>query len=392
MCLKNVSYHISQKIITSQNHTVKYDIGDDPDIIQAKVKCAAKPLKGTVDESTFHPAFYKDEFAIYTHYIVNVFKQVHECTYAELLNHLRHAKLDEDILKFALDNMINSRIVFENNKAVKGFIVQYGNKYMFQPFFAPKSRISIKDRKDFEPKQVKHIKFDDSFKGQKQVMKEGEIIESLDKEIKNIEKNTLLNSEEYCKRLKKYIVDYVVDRMTFEKQLQLCEEIIGDAFESNMYIKSLIADDRIVIANANTYYIINIFNTGEKMHIIKDGKISECNPLEIGLYKSMTKPFKEQEDKILKSFKGFMTLKGTFKIFSDQGGASGTVCGTGDKVSQEKYMEMINAYDENLLGLFVNQTKGPIKAIKCNLYELLLRANTPRIFARPHYASRCKQK
>jgi len=221
------------------------------------------------------------------------------------------------------------------------------------------------------------------------------MIESLDKEIQNIEKNTLLNNAEYCKRLKKYIVDYVVDRMTFEKQLQLCEEVIGDAFESNMYIKSLIADDRIIIAaegNKPIYYIINIFNTGEKMHIIKDGKISECNPLEIGLYKSMQKPFKEQEDKVIKSFKGFMTLKGTFKIFSDQGGASGTVCGTGDKVNQEKYIEMINAYDTNLLDLFANQAKGPVKAIKCNLYELLLRANTPKIFARPHYASRCKQK
>ena len=127
---------------------------------------------------------------------------------------------------------------------------------------------------------------------------------------------------------------------------------------------------------------------GEGLHIIKNGKLTECNPHEVSIFNSIDKPYKEKEDKLIKSFKGFMTLKGTFKIFSDQGGASGTVCGTG-KVTQEKYLEMIRAHDTDILDIFA---VAPKKSIKCNLYELVLRAHNNTLFARPHYASRCKTK
>ena len=397
MYYDKIKLNMMQNIVTSQNKKIKYSIGDDPDIVQAAVKCTAQPLK-EIDNSTFHPSFYTDEFAIYTHYIVNAYKlkNKHSYTYAELLKELSTtlASFDEDVLKFALDNMITNRIVFENNKAVKGFIVQYGDKYMFQPLFAPKSRITMASRKEYEPKQIKNIKFDETFKTQKVIPNKGDVINSLDEEIKNLEANTLMNNAEYCKRFNKYLVDYVVDRMTFEKQVQLCNEVVVtkeffELFERNIYIKSLIADDRIIKTPNNTYYLVNIFNTEEKLHIIKNGKLTECNPHEISIFNSMDKPYKEKEDKILKSFKGFMTLKGTFKIFSEQGGASGTVCGTG-KISQEKYMEMIRDYDKDILDIFEDGI--PKKAIKCNLYELVLRAHMPKIFARPHYASRCKTK
>lgn len=152
---KNTLYYdpsdvnMSIKITTSQGTVKNMPVGD----IRIKpVKCiATMPAKIKVDDSTFKQSFYTDDIELYAKYIRQEYVAHHRFTYHELLIKLKatYKLIDEDVLKFALEFMMNTRYNLMNEKGVSGFILYRGQEYIFQPSGTNDLRIPVHDRKGY---------------------------------------------------------------------------------------------------------------------------------------------------------------------------------------------------------------------------------------------------
>ncbi len=118
-----------------------------------------------LDSSTFTPEYYKEDIGIYQEYVKNLFSRANISTvftFARLQSLLNneHKGLDVDILKFALDDMINQRHEIKNQHGESGFIVYFSDKYMFQPLIAPFANLNKQARKDFMTQYVNKVIID----------------------------------------------------------------------------------------------------------------------------------------------------------------------------------------------------------------------------------------
>lgn len=365
-------------IKTSQNVTkLKYSVGDRLDDKHTLINCSNKVKDNDkIDTVTFSNKIYIDDIPAYVELVKLVFNKkpikTYKGIYEELSNILTTTTIDEDLLKFTLEEMLNKKIPIEYNDE-EGYLLYLSNLYMFQPYNSNTIRIMQDDRMNKDnmiQQNVILIKNTDAIINQGVESMIKSIADSIEKIIK------------YKKHVpEKFIYDYVIDRLTFSNFNLLLEEMSkldNDMFDNEHinYILNSLERAFIFRKHNDIYYALNIYNgTLDNIYTLDFEKKKYKKGRDIDLVNFLQYEFELID---LNEGYGFMEFTKTnniqFKIMGSNN-KSGTVCGTGS-TKHDEYIDKINSIDNTILGKLKHTNKE-----LCIIIELLLRSRG--MFSRP---------
>lgn len=148
----NVSFDIE----TSQGHIIKnYKVGDkDYSFLCGFAPCEFKcnpeySSPPTVDHSTFDMDFITDDIQLHKKYVAYLFTDnPSEKTFGDIKKQLnaKYRNIQEDILSYALDEMIEKKYIITLPKG-RGRLIYRSNKYIFQFENFQDTRMDLEDRK-----------------------------------------------------------------------------------------------------------------------------------------------------------------------------------------------------------------------------------------------------
>lgn len=142
---------------TSQGHTVKnYRVGDRDfsyicDYGKCDITCKPAVTKSStvVDESTFDPMFIVDDIDLYKKYVVSIFTSTKPMAFEEIHTKLQATfsmTIEEDVLAYALQEMVNSQYKFKVTSGHEGYLIYRGNLYIFQNVRHMETKLSLEER------------------------------------------------------------------------------------------------------------------------------------------------------------------------------------------------------------------------------------------------------
>jgi hypothetical protein len=429
-------------IVTAQGKTVKnFEVGDrDNSFICGFNKCqlTCKPEvhgKLPIDDTTFDIEFITDDIQLMKKYIASLYiTDPKERTYEEILEGLkgRYKLIEEDIVNFALEEMINMKYHITLPKG-DGYLIYRGNKYIFQYESLHDTMLSLEERsvlnKQTHNKRVeldiskikkpaiaaptvKHAAVANSGDSEKDDIYERAImffiqVEQFSKDdiaqgkawlSKNKGYDIILNAlnkvhedviaasgggndrvarkiREYLEKYEQAILETMIDRMTIQELFKIWrkKDITSDIERKlQAALKPLLLGDFIINPSDKKLYKANAA-----------GQLAECNPTEYLLMKSEYETFKNQvADKPNKGKKYFTTWdkkKLVFKV-REKDALKGAVCDTSPK------KEFLQKALEGYLGKGVDHLiKLYHKTQFCLMLEIL--ARTSGDFQRALYLS-----
>jgi superfamily II DNA or RNA helicase len=162
---------LKMKIPLTTSQGVDFDnfkIGDAEDDKHSGLKCKDEiddESEGhdANDERTFHTSFIADEADIYVSHLAKFFQKYSIDRYENILRFMKKIirEFDEDVLKYALEYMLTHKYLITNKNRIDGFLVYFGNHYMFQPQVAPEAFIPFNARKDYKSIKQNETMMDD---------------------------------------------------------------------------------------------------------------------------------------------------------------------------------------------------------------------------------------
>jgi len=407
-------------IVTSQGKRVEnYKVGDidfSPicDFAKCGIQCAWEPLANVqknVNASTFDPVFIMDDIALYKKYISLIYQNIKENTYEEILALLRdvYVNVEEDILSYALQEMVDSKYKFKNGDGRFGYLIYRGNTYIFQDSKYPtklsrEERQDIKSRnkldvnvliaskqKDQEQTNTKakpnvnaNIQEDAEAKptnnasnankktaaAKKTKVKDNasiiEIYESLQKSLTYCAANSIPEN---------IILESVVDRLTLQDIQHLLTLTSRSEVETKVY-NAFIASPLFLKVNNMEY----VYHHGEDtFYVLKDRVLKPVGPLDVSK-NSLNAHRKELHHKHPDMYKGFIEVKkdANFKI-RDNPAMKGYICHQTSSLSLDELKRRIIEIDPSILSQAVKKyAKRPL----CDIYEFLLRRLGDKAFKR----------
>lgn len=150
--------NISFDIETSQGKLIKdYKVGDrDNSYVCGLKKCEAvcTPNIDTkthdIDTTTFDGMFITDEIDIYKRYIGNLFSKGKHINlpYKSIFSKLKteYGSIEEGILIYALETMVNSKHVISDNRGKIGYLIYRGDQYIFHEAKLTDHRMTLEER------------------------------------------------------------------------------------------------------------------------------------------------------------------------------------------------------------------------------------------------------
>jgi len=380
-------------IETSQGTVIKnFAVGDRGDKYNS-YKCAFSP-PATIqeDESTFNRAFYSDDIDLYASYISLLYTRGHSFTYEEIHRLLssEFKLVDEDILKFTLEYMLNTRHIIYNSRKQEGYVIYRDKSYLFQPANVADTRmINRKRRLQLDKDVQKQIRIDGKIAGidKKQVTGAQGMAATIKERVNATYTTELGMAEEQVKHLHQQMYDYVIDRLEEDSALALALEVMEtETPDANTKaIQTSLLDAHILVKESTSSksfkWVRNIYSTPEPTILVKRGDVLvQASPNELQKFNAapMSSPKPNVEFKALKGFMEFgKDRKAKFKMIdSKKPKADGSVCATTATFYKEDLKKLIHAIEKKMP--ISDQSKGKL----CSVYELLLRASTPKVFTR----------
>jgi len=436
---EKLSYkNINKTIITSDsssngNKMIKYDIGDRDytrmcDYGKCNFKCKTKVnLDDTTNDNTYDKEILYYDINVMKKYLMEYFKKNNSGSIEKLKNEIDTKYYD--LIYFALNDLVNNKILFKNNKGRLGYIINRSNLYIFQPKDIEDNKILLKERLNKSkliPKKIritelekpeinknnKSIKSDKVSNNLNNVISTKKDINTLYKlkyksillELKRDEKDT-----GFIENNKKYIVDMIIDNLEEKNLLELYADLLNEKIDKD-YLdeikKSLKRAKLLIMDNKDKNKIESIYNYYNDTFICKvNGKIEVCSPNKYNQYKEKLKnkiiKFKKNKEIINN---GFIQIKNS-KIFNKiidldkkdgEKKVSGTVCLTTSTINIGKITKFIGIYDkqreytkitEKNNFQLLNREKNKYNKINlCTIYQLLLRKSNDKekiVFSRP---------
>ena len=380
------------RMTTSQKTDIhNYRLGDDTN---NAFTCDYMPSKviDKLDETTFHKVFILDDILLYKKYIALHISQnnIINFTYQQVKDSLilQYQVVDEDILKYALDEMVLHRYMFILIKKQRAYLIYRANQYIVQYDKLKDERMPIMSRKDLTSRQ-KGIDLK-SFVNQpiKKKKKSRNIVGDIEKSV-----------EELSNRLDPYFggkqllilnyIDYVIDRLseidylTLLRHLIVSDETQLEAFAIQIK-EALRANGMFMTSNGDDSSIEFIYN-----HFKKTLQYLNVESNEFVDISTVQRAIKGEQlcDSFMrkKQFKisdrGFIGVHGTskerkFKVFGN-GKRSGQVCLT---VKSDELIRILKETGEDSeLDLEAIENGKITNGTKCDVIEVLLRAN--RLFS-----------
>lgn len=365
-------------IETSQGIKLKnYKIGDAED--RLSIKCAAASTDTVTDTSTFTKDMIEDEINIYKRYIASTFKGVTRNTYKDIIRELRgkFRSIDEDIVKYVLDELVESHEVFSGYHDNRGVLTFAGNKYVFKPFleiveFDRRSRLSLgvlANNKQTNPSPPKHKK---SPTTTPKMASDGDIHIEIEKRIKYVE--ALVNGKYH-----QHIVDYVIDRLTTVEMQSLLAQPIPAHLDQSIRTSRCVLYD-----GANK--ITGFYNFRDAaFYVLKSAGFVKASPLDLTIWGAQVTAIRSALVTVMpEEVKGYLQAKDKddackFKV--RDGKTSGYVCAQTHTLQVDELRSRITAIDATALDKHPKLTKVKL----CCIYEILMRHQGK--FMRPQMAA-----
>ena len=369
-------------IETSQGIKLKnYKIGDAED--RRSVKCAVSVNKpgAATDTSTFTKDMIADEINIYKGYIASTFRGVTRNTYKDIIRELRDKfrSIDEDIVKYVLDELVESREVFSGYHNNRGVLMFAGNKYVFKPFleileFDRRSRLPldalVNNKQVNSPKPPTPLNKSPIITAI--VPSDKEMYLEIEKRIKDVE--AMVNTKYH-----QHIVNYVIDRLTTAEMQSLL------MFPMPPHIDQSIRSSRCVLYD-NAKNIIGFYNFRDaSFYILKNNGFVKASPLDLTKWSAQVTALRKALVTVLsEDVKGYLQAKDNddackFKV--RDGKTSGYVCSQTHTLQVDELRSRITALDATALDKHPKLTKVKL----CCIYEILMRHEGK--FMRPQLAA-----
>jgi hypothetical protein len=387
-------------IETSQGNKIKgYNVGDRDysylcDYSKCELKCIPYLNKKGVDETTFDPMFVVDDIDIYKKYISNIFLNMKENSFDEIVFLLKDnfKNIEEDIVAYALQEMVESQFKFKNSKGNVGYLIYKGNKYLFQDSKQYETKLTIEERNEVQYR--KQLDFD--------MLQTKQIITDTEKEVpvkikspkkENIYKRLL---EQY-NALKNTVNSFKLNEQISNKLIlesiadKLSSEDLKDVFLSYYNTKDRSQDPGIYDIIASSDFVIRdgkvpkyFYNYFEDVfYSISETSVKAIGPIERAkISNDIDKVFQKLEFK--EDYKGLIEYnkkrnETTFNI-KDNPRSKGFVCIQTSSLTVDKLKDKIHDYVPGL----INDDKKHIKKNLCDVYELILRSKG-NVFKRPFH-------
>lgn len=354
-------------IETSQNKKItSYKVGDVDNKI---VKCASEKLsdKNVSDMSTFNLLLLDDEIAVYKKYVIAMFKGVRKNSYSEILLGLseRYKSIDEDVLKYTLEQMLEDPYVFEGYKGKTGYLVYAGDKYVFttdeiSTDIQHKSRLplNVLTNANKKPKSPETV-------AQNSVMEVdfSDIFDIIKKDVEGIMKHVGQKYEPQA-------IDAIVDRLDTEKLIKLALAINKNLQHPwRAKIEKSLDSASFMLKDSNGKIDVFYNHTDSEFYCGSEFKV--CTALDLA---KLAKQIKELKARLFKdhgpSVKGFIQHKnGDAKFKVRDGTSAGYVCFQTPSLQVEELKNRIISIDDGVLTSNVKLAKVKL----CEIYELLLR-------------------
>lgn len=410
-------------VITSQGTKINdYSVGDrDFSYVCNYAKCeltcnpdiASKKVK--LDESTYNTRFIMDDVTLYQRYVAQLYKGEKKAfTYTRIVELLTETYkiVDEEVLQYALQDMLDDKTVLYDIDGVRGYLIYRSNKYMFQSSLNHDRRMTIEQRET--PSHIKNrVKLDLSALKAK-ISKENsekQLTNASQKETKNndvddvVLKNACNHMEEsFVAMMKlykgfgvdigkydKYVIDSIIDRLSNRNLLKLVQEVAllynnGKIQQSSEVIKSCLRSfveaDVVIVHDDKIMYFYNHYD-GEMYCLRTDGDFKKCSPLDLTkVNKQVAEIKKKMRNELEDTIKGHIEVTsklggGDFKV-RDNPKSSGYVCWKTSALSLNDLRERIIQFDTKLKKGIDNMIKKDMSLV----YELTLRAQGRKLFKR----------
>lgn len=242
--------NIDFDIITSQGKKIEsYKIGDaDFSQICGYEKCKAicnpdiddKSIKK--DESTFDSKFISDDIDLYKRYVGLLYKNGNTYSYTQILKSLKkdYNLIEEEILLYALDDIINGKYIIFDSKDRGGYLIYRANQYIFQQSRFSDLRLTIEEREN-DVNNRKNL----PIKELHSKIKPSEVTTILKSNINTNTEDILLKiNADYIRNrdiIYQIIIDFYISKFTKTQLSELLNLTNGDDQISN-YIKNNIKD------------------------------------------------------------------------------------------------------------------------------------------------------
>lgn len=353
--------NISFDIRTSQGEVVKdYSVGD---VITTPVACTFKQ-GNNVDDSTYNIDIIQDEVEIYKQYIANIFKRTERNTYLELWDMLTdlYKSIDEDILKYALIDMIEEPYLFNGVRNKRGHLIYAGDKYVFVPDTLStnmnhKARLPLDVLKERQPQKEKV----------EQVIPEVHASEAMDHITKEIQRIEMHVPKAYGVQ----ILDSIIDRLSLDQLIALLLFLNSNAQHP------LKDDVRSSVSKADFTFgeegkIKGFYNHIDgDFYCLKGETFKKCTALDLA---KVMKHVNDIKSKLIlahgDNVKGFVQHKdGVAKFKVRDGNTSGYVCYQTHSLQVDELKDRIKNMDANAFDPTAKLSKPRL----CEIYEAIMR-------------------
>ena len=387
---KEINRSINLK--TSQKKVVRnFSIGDEE---LQRSSCTDDDKNIEIDESTFKVQFLDDEIDIYITYIVELYKNKLYYTYIEIKDGLNSLieNLDEDILKYALNVMLERKIRVVNliKGNTFGYLIFRGKRYLFQRFDKANERMTIEERQNehyITPRKKLDIKYFASSASKSEMGSADAIITFIENKVSELH-TSVQGRADY----RACCYDFIIDRLSQTDMFTLVEYILANPAVVNEQIYNSIVESGVFLTKTKRQKVTKKFlfyvdyQRGEdRFFMIKNDKLIKCPTGKLSNVMKLESEFKrlvEQNSLDLHGFVSDTIINHRFKMIirdsqGNKGASSGSVCHANSKLSVAQVKELITSVDNN-----INPTGN--KGRLCDIYELVLRKNIPNRFARPY--------
>lgn len=394
----------------------KYAVGDrDYSYVCNYAKCELKcepeisfdSIK-SIDKSTYDVRFIMDDVQLYERYIAEIYKGEKKAfTYSTIYKLLSsmYKLIDEEVLHYALQDMIDEKYQLYDNENTRGYIIYRSNKYIFQPFNTSDKRMTLEQREI--PSEVKNrVKLDLSVLKSNIEQNQTKIIKNVsispktdevefDNVLRYIEEMYNLFFDMYSghgvskKKYDKYVIDSIIDKLSKVNYTKLIKELAVLYNKSSLEgdinmncLRSLIEAD-VIIFEPDVDKIKYFYNhyDGEIYCQRSDNEFKRCSPLDINkIAKQISLVKSKMTNDMEDTIKGHIEVSKNgvncdFKV-RDNPKSSGYVCWKTSSLSLNDLKERITSSDKSIL--FTDLIKKDI----CLLYEIVLRSQGKKVFKR----------
>ncbi len=374
--LSNENIDVDFPIETSQGHKIVYNVPKTE-----KIKCIVnKPSR--VDNSTFKMSFYDNLVSKYEKYVKHYFETNLYGTFDDIYAFLSsNTNTNSEVLILSLHNLVTMRTTFMDINMNYGYLIYISDKYIFNKI-GTNIYMSLNSReRGYSNLQDLELQYD-----VKKSIDVLDVIELIESAVKSVCDDMKINDVKFS-NISNYIYDFVIDRLSKNDFLKICNYIWENNKTSATAIEFINSLNRsnLIVYDKDKNILAVICPHDEKItyYVRENGDLREITDLELKENKHIIESTKPIIDRKLEDYSAYLITKfdGTnrFKILQKDKESLGFVCDQTSTLKVQNLKLIIDEMDNTFLSEF---KKLPQKKKLCEFYELLLRIKNQ--FARPY--------